>query len=225
MSFRQRSRSPQLPREPHPPRATKAGRWPCWVPDGEGPPGRMLKTQSLLKKCPVPKRTENRQDLYATVHRQLAERQKRRRRPASDRHSDAAPAHGGAVLGRLQRGMARGPAAATLCLVPLLRRGCKRSPRGPQACAIVPRTVSPGQGGACPRPSAPSPDSPHWVSSSPLGQFRTPSHHCEAVTQVPEEPHSIPDTEHLSSTCRDGREMSVRLGNQRNRNEGKNLPP
>lgn len=71
MSFRQRSRSPQLPREPHPPRATKAGRWPCWVPDGEGPPGRMLKTQSLLKKCPVPKRTENRQDLYATVHRQL----------------------------------------------------------------------------------------------------------------------------------------------------------
>lgn len=67
----------------------------------------------------------------------------------------------------------------------------------------APDTVDPGA-----QPPAPAAShSPHWFSSSPLGQCKIPSHHREALTQVPEEPHSIPDTMHLFSTAeRDSRQ-------------------
>lgn len=43
--------------------------------------------------------------------------------------------------------------------------------------------------------------------------------------QVPEEPHSIPDTEHLSSTCRETRETLVRLGHRRSRTTSRSPSP
>lgn len=68
----------------------------------------------------------------------------------------------------------------------------------------------------CTAPHAQSCHSPHRFSSSPLGQCRIPSHHWEALVQIPELPHSIRDPMHLFSTCRDRRETPVRLRDQEN---------
>ena len=70
----------------------------------------------------------------------------------------------------------------------------------------------------CPSQAAPSHKqpchSPQWFSSSPPGQCRMPSHQREGLTQVPEEPHSIP--EHPSSTCRETEGDAHQVRNQGN---------
>lgn len=54
----------------------------------------------------------------------------------------------------------------------------------------------------CQAPVSPPAHSPQRVSSSPLGQSLTPSHHWEGDMHTPEDPHSIRELRQLFSTAR-----------------------